>query len=462
MAAGRRGAGEPVAVAAAGAHLPGLSPHVASVAGMASAAAVAALAVFTMQPQALAPGPIAATNQPPRDAFVAQSSTMPRELRRADYEHFHSAFIPATRLTNYVVAHSEYSSPLGRRSVLTGVLADDDSDPDVETDDAGQPQLPPAQSQPRPSRNKASLIASLDGPLKYSVAFAAVALTAMSSADAADRDAREWLERMSEALATRNYDGRFLHLRDSRTETMRIIHRVEKGKVTERLVSLDGSGREIIRNQNEVICYLPDRRTVLVEKRTDDSTLLATVPLLQRGARSSLQHRARRCSTRRWAAHAGDPGAAARPVPLRLSPVDGRRDVDAAEVAAVRSLRQRHRADRVRELTFRSAFRDAVQAAVDGQDFRWVRPIAQVPPCNVPRGWNVIRLPPGFRMATWRLQAIPGSSVPVRHLVFSDGLASVSVFIEPRKPQTSRAGLARSAPRWRSPRPGRSPGHGRR
>jgi hypothetical protein len=37
-----------------------------------------------------------------------------------------SAFIPATRLTNYVVAHSEYSSPLGRRSVLTGVLADDE------------------------------------------------------------------------------------------------------------------------------------------------------------------------------------------------------------------------------------------------------------------------------------------------------------------------------------------------
>jgi hypothetical protein len=37
-----------------------------------------------------------------------------------------SVFVPATRLTNYVVAHSEYSSPLGRRSVLTGVLADDD------------------------------------------------------------------------------------------------------------------------------------------------------------------------------------------------------------------------------------------------------------------------------------------------------------------------------------------------
>jgi len=37
-----------------------------------------------------------------------------------------SVFVPATRLTNYVVAHSEYSSPLGRRSVLTSVLADDE------------------------------------------------------------------------------------------------------------------------------------------------------------------------------------------------------------------------------------------------------------------------------------------------------------------------------------------------
>ena len=37
-----------------------------------------------------------------------------------------SAFVPAARLTNYVVAHSEYSSPLGRRTVLSGVLSEDD------------------------------------------------------------------------------------------------------------------------------------------------------------------------------------------------------------------------------------------------------------------------------------------------------------------------------------------------
>ena len=67
------------------------------------------------------------------------------------------AFVPATRLTNYVVAHSEYSSPLGRRSVLSGVLAEDDGDPDVATDGERQPQrrrtVPPV----RRSRNEASM-----------------------------------------------------------------------------------------------------------------------------------------------------------------------------------------------------------------------------------------------------------------------------------------------------------------
>jgi len=64
-----------------------------------------------------------------------------------------SAFVPATRLTNYVVAHSEYSSPLARRSVLTGVLAEDDSDPDVATKDE-EAQAPPEQARPSSSQSQ--------------------------------------------------------------------------------------------------------------------------------------------------------------------------------------------------------------------------------------------------------------------------------------------------------------------
>src|SRR5215510_14192070 len=98
------------------------------------------------------------------------------------------------------------------------------------------------------------------------IAVLSCALTA--PALAADREARAWLERMQDSLASRNYEGRFFHVQDARSEQMRIIHRVDRGKVTERLVSLDGSGREYIGNETEVTCYLPDRRTVLVQRRT--------------------------------------------------------------------------------------------------------------------------------------------------------------------------------------------------
>jgi len=112
---------------------------------------------------------------------------------------------------------------------------------------------------------------------RWSVGVVLLSLAAL--AHAGDRGAREWLERMSESMSTRNYEARFFRIRDSRSDGWRIIHRVDRGRATERLVSLDGSGREYIRNEAEVICYLPDQRKVLVEKRAQESTLLSTVPV---------------------------------------------------------------------------------------------------------------------------------------------------------------------------------------
>lgn len=113
----------------------GISPavirYLRPAAGMAVAAGVAAVAVLTMQPMGqpeLSPvsAPLIAANQsaanePAVASDAASSYVVPTSTTQ-------SAFIPATRLTNYVVAHSEYSSPLGRRSVLSGVLADDDEE----------------------------------------------------------------------------------------------------------------------------------------------------------------------------------------------------------------------------------------------------------------------------------------------------------------------------------------------
>ena len=138
----------------------GISPILARslrpVAGIGIAATVAALAIFSVQRagvEAPGPGPIAANEPAAATAVVAQSSD-----DAASYivptSTSQSAFVPATRLTNYVVAHSEYSSPLARRSVLTGVLAEDDGDPDVATDDAQEPQSPPSVSPPAQSQSQ--------------------------------------------------------------------------------------------------------------------------------------------------------------------------------------------------------------------------------------------------------------------------------------------------------------------
>lgn len=98
------------------------------VAGIAVAASVAALAVFSVQQSGLIPaqtgaGQILADGQANAPTAIAIPEVSDRYVVPAQSSNT-SAFIPATRLTNYVVAHSEYSSPLGRRSVLSGVLAE--------------------------------------------------------------------------------------------------------------------------------------------------------------------------------------------------------------------------------------------------------------------------------------------------------------------------------------------------
>ncbi len=108
-------------------------------AGLAVAASVAAVAVFTFQlpaPESTAvvaqQAPmIAATDTTAADSYIVPANPV-------------SNFIPAARLTNYVVAHSEYSSPLGRRTVLSGVLSEEDDDANGTTADEAPGEQAPA------------------------------------------------------------------------------------------------------------------------------------------------------------------------------------------------------------------------------------------------------------------------------------------------------------------------------
>jgi sigma-E factor negative regulatory protein RseB len=282
----------------------------------------------------------------------------------------------------------------------------------------------------------------------------AACLVAFSAhaADAPEPDARAWLERMSVALATRNYDGLFLHTTRDQTETMRIVHRVDDGKSLERLVSLDGSGREIVRTREEVHAYLPDRRVVLVEPRGDDGSLLKALPtpgptldryytlsvrpgdrLLGREVRviDVRPRDAYRYGYRLWV----DADTA---MPLRSIVVDGA----GRQVEQIRFTQL--------ETKQRIPAKD-IEPAVDASGYRWVRTgrkLAAMPQLPTNGGWRPLRVPPGFRLVASRLQPIPGSPMPAQHLIFSDGIAAISVFIEPgaptgpRPPESSSMGSA--------------------
>lgn len=260
---------------------------------------------------------------------------------------------------------------------------------------------------------------------------AAVAF-AMLPAHAAGDDAGSWLRRMTESLAALSYDGLFTHSSGTQSETMRIVHRVEGGRSMERLVSLDGSGREIVRTPEEVHFYMPDRRVVLVEPRSDDGSLLRALPTpgpeldalytleLRKGTRllgrdvRVLDIRPRdayRYGYRLWL----DEQTA---MPLRSEVVNG----EGKAVEAMHFTRL--------EVSERVSARD-LEPAVDATGFQWVRTGKRAEARVARSGWEVRRIPPGFRLVATRVQAVPGVPVPVHHLIFSDGFASVSVFIEP-------------------------------
>jgi len=256
----------------------------------------------------------------------------------------------------------------------------------------------------------------------------------MSAGVAFGAEPKEWLARMNHALTSQNYVGVFTHVQGGRVETLRIIHRVRGRDVSERLVSLDGSGREFIREGNELICYFPDRREVLVERRAPDGLLLGALPAIDEdnssvyeikgGERQRLLGRDTRL--------------------VALQPRDQYRYgyrlwIDEKTAMPLKTQLCNQSGDVIEQIVFSNIdlperISDSqFKPQVDASTYRWFRADRQVADNSAQSDWGATRLPPGFRMAQRSAQAMPGSSEPVAHLVFTDGVASVSVFVEPRK-----------------------------
>ncbi len=75
-----------------------------------------------------------------------------------------------------------------------------------------------------------------------------------------------WLERMAVAMQTQSYRGVFVYSRGDTFSSMKVIHRYKDGEDREKLVQLDGEMGEILRTGDEVVCVLPGNRVVSLEQ----------------------------------------------------------------------------------------------------------------------------------------------------------------------------------------------------
>ena len=246
---------------------------------------------------------------------------------------------------------------------------------------------------------------------------------------------RDWLERMSYALEYLNYEGTLVALQGSDAAVMRVVHRVENGVPTERITAMDEVGREIIRRGEEETWILPDQQAVLVEKRGNEQQ--GTSPLRRQFA-GGLRFDDRYY---RLAIASGGPllGRNTRVVTVR--PTDSYRYgyrlwLDQATAMPLKVQIAGDDGVVVEQLLFYTISlperipASAVQPSVTLESFTWRHSPPAPAAAAGPEGWHVESLPPGFSLQVTRSERAEAIAVPLDHLIYSDGVASVSVFIE--------------------------------
>ncbi len=258
------------------------------------------------------------------------------------------------------------------------------------------------------------------------------------------QDAQTWLDRMTRAVEDLSYRGTFVHLLGAEAETLQIVHINDDGRISERIVSMDGVAREIIRREDQVQCILPDRKIVLLGEHKDVSPLVSALPSysedLQLHYDFALLSRARVLGRETQI--------------VGIQPRDGFRYgyvlwLDSETAMPLKSELRDEQGTTVEQILFTAIEISeqipisAVEPTTDVEGFQLIRPpeSAQIEELLQ---WRAANLPDGFKLSAENHAPMAGSEYPVGHLVYSDGLATVSVFIEsPRSEPEVAKGFSR-------------------
>lgn len=252
-----------------------------------------------------------------------------------------------------------------------------------------------------------------------------------SAAALAERvDPNEMLNRMGSAVQNSSYEGTVIRIQDGSAEALKVVHTVTDGVIRERVVAQEGNGLEIIRNGNEVHCILPDSKSVLVEEWDDQSTLFSTLPSseVRFGSEYDVSLvREERVAGRQTILIAIRPHddfryghriwldtETAFPLQTQLIGEDGTA-IEQVKFAEISLNKEIHA----------SAFAPSIST----ENFRWLTRPSRHESHAVETEWESDDLPPGFRSLSTHGETMPGSEEVVTHILYSDGLANVSVFV---------------------------------
>lgn len=269
---------------------------------------------------------------------------------------------------------------------------------------------------------------------------------ALTTVGAWAQDASSWLARMNSAVEELNYRGVFVHMQGTTFETLQVVHANDNGRVSERVMSLDGAAREIIRDGEEVRCIFPDSETVMLEDNANASPLVAALPSYSDALAASYDFK-RHTRTDRVADR--------RTQIISIMPKDGLRYgyrlwLDEKTAMPLKSELVDESSVTVEKMLFTHIeIADAIpaselEATINTEGFAFWRPPAMAKQSQSKTSLVAAHLPPGFRLSFATTGPMAGSRYPVDHLVYTDGLATVSVFIEdPRRSPEIATGFSR-------------------
>ena len=263
------------------------------------------------------------------------------------------------------------------------------------------------------------------GPVSLQVAFAA--------GDTSPHSARQWLDSMSGALQTLNYDGTFVYLHDNRLEAMRIVHQASPGGEKERLIALTGSAREVLRDEKVVTCIMPDNKSVMVGQSRprqpfpdvpEDLDSLSPYYQLRDAGEDRIAGRMTRV--------------------IDITPRDKFRYgyrfwIDTTNFMLLKFELKDVGGTAIEQFMFTGlTVGDRISPAtlepsLTGEGYNWFRQESgsEDPAVNpVQSAWTVTLLPAGFKMTDSQRRRVRQGGEHAEHMVFTDGLATVSVYVE--------------------------------